>query len=172
MRRRLQRDVPSGLGPVGPQLRDLQLSAAICARLLLATIPVLCAGQPPGEDPATAIVRLVRDCSRSLQSGNAALFMGAFDRRRFAGHAALRERISALAQQRRIASSVAVGPVTGGPDEWRVSVDWLVELTPKLDPGPVERRRQKVDLRAARRGGRWRFVDLEPLEFFAAARED
>ncbi len=98
--------------------------------------------------------------------------MGAFERGRYDRYRALREQVTALAAQRRIASSVAAGPVTGGPDEWRVSVDWLVELTPKLDPGPMERRRQTVVLRAAKRRGRWKFFDIEPLEFFAASRDN
>ncbi|MDE0104839.1 MAG: hypothetical protein OXN89_20880 [Bryobacterales bacterium] len=147
-------------------------SAAIGRLLALAACTALFAGPLPAEDPTPAIVRLVRDCSRALQSGNAALFMGAFERRRYDRYQALREQITALTAQRRIASSVAAGPATGGPDEWHVSVDWLVELTPKLDPGPLERRRQTVVLRAAKRGGRWKFFDLEPLEFFAASRDD
>ncbi len=94
--------------------------------------------------------------------------MGVFDRRGFQGFAALREQVEALAAQRRIASSVAVGPVAGGPDEWTVEVDWLIELTPKLEPGSIETRRETVVLRLRRNGKRWRIVGLEPLGFFAA----
>jgi len=122
--------------------------------------------------PAADIKLLVLDASRSLQSANAALFMGLFDRVSFDGYAALREDIRALTAHRRIASSVAVGLIEGGPEQWTASVDWLLELTPKLDPGPVERRRQTVRVTVRKRGKRWRIVDFEPVGFFAPNRPD
>lgn len=119
------------------------------------------------SDPAAGIKRLLLDASRSLQSANAALFMGLFDRASFDGYAALREDIGALTAHRRIASSVSVGVPEGGPEQWTASVDWLLELTPKLDPGPVERRRQTLRVSVRKRGKRWRIVGLAPVGFFA-----
>ena len=119
------------------------------------------------SDPAIGIKRLLLDASRSLQAANAALFMGHFDRASFDGYPALREDIAALTAHRRIASSVSVGVPEGGPEQWTASVDWLLELTPKLDPGPVERRRQTLRVSARKRGKRWRIVGLAPVGFFA-----
>ncbi len=113
------------------------------------------------------IKQLVLDASRSLQSANAALFMGLIDRSSFDGYAALREDIRALTAHRRIASSVSIGVPEGGPEQWTASVDWLLELTPKLDPGPVERRRQALRVSVRKRGKRWRIVGLAPAAFFA-----
>lgn len=133
--------------------------------------PLLCMAPSSAAQPADAPsqIRLaVRDASRALQAGNAPLFLAAFDRQEFAGYGGLREQVSALVAQRRIASSVAVESVQGGPVEWTVDVDWLIELTHKLDPSPPEQRRDILKLRVRKRGRRWRVVDLEPLTFFAA----
>ena len=149
-------------GPSGVRCHRL---GAIVALLALLASPTVARSQV--SDPAIAIKRLLLDASRSLQSANAALFMGLFDRASFDGYAALREDIGALAAHRRIASSVSVGVPEGGPVQWTASVDWLLELTPKLDPGPVERRRQTLRVSVRKRGKRWRIVGLEPIGFFA-----
>ena len=135
--------------------------------LLVALIASPTAARSQVSDPAIGIKRLLLDASRSLQSANAALFMGLFDRASFDGYAALREDIGALTAHRRIASSVSIGVPEGGPDQWTASVDWLLELTPKLDPGPVERRRQTLRVSVRKRGKRWRIVSLAPVGFFA-----
>lgn len=137
--------------------------------LLAALMASPTAARSQASDPAIGIKRLLLDASRSLQSANAALFMGLFDRGSFDGYAALREDIGALTAHRRIASSVSVGVPEGGPEQWTASVDWLLELTPKLDPGPVERRRQTLRVSLRKRGKRWRIVGLEPAGFFAPA---
>ncbi len=127
---------------------------------------------PGGAQPddATRVRLLIRDASRALQAGNAPLFLAAFDRRAMPRFDVLREQVSAMTAQRRIASSVASGPLQGDPSVWTVRVDWLLELTPKLDPGPLERRRATLTLRVRKRGRRWKIVQLEPLEFFSALR--
>lgn len=137
--------------------------------LLAALMASPTAARSQVSDPAAGIKRLLLDASRSLQSANAALFMGLFDRASFDGYAALRADIGALTAHRRIASSVSVGVPEGGPEQWTASVDWLLELTPKLDPGPVERRRQTLRVSVRKRGKRWRIVGLAPVGFFAPA---
>ena len=78
----------------------------------------------------------------------------------------MRVRVLALTAQRTIASSVEIGPLReadGGP---ALSVDWLLQLTPLRDPGPVEIRQEKLALRFVKRKGKWKIAALEPLEFF------
>ena len=110
----------------------------------------------------------IRDASRALQAGNAALFMAAFDRRSFAGFQALRGQVTALTAQRRIASSVECGPPEGGPDVWTVRVNWVLDLTPKLDPGKLERRHETLVISMVKRGPRWKIANLEPAGFFSS----
>lgn len=111
---------------------------------------------------------MVRDASRALQAGNAPLFLAIFDRKDFAEYRELREQVTALVAQRRIASSVAVQSIQGGPIDWTVEVDWLIELTHKLDPSPLEQRRETLKFHLRKRGRRWRVVGLRPVTFFAA----
>ena len=122
------------------------------------------------EFPEDGVRRVVRDASRALQSGNPSLFMAAFDRTAFDGFRHLREQVGALAEQRRIASSVLSGPPDCEDAECTVRVDWLLELTPKLHAGPIEQRRETIVLALLRRGGRWRIVRLDPPGFFSSLR--
>ena len=118
------------------------------------------------SDLEVEIKRLVLDASRSLQSANAALFLGLIDRRSFDGYSMFRDDLRALTAHRRIASSVAVGVIEAGTEEGTATVDWLLELTPKLGPGPVERRHRTVRVTVRRYGKRWRIIDLAPIGFF------
>ncbi len=122
--------------------------------------------QPP--DDVAAIRRLIRDASRALQAGNAPLFLAALDREQFPGMEAFGEALAALTAQRRIASSVESSLPVGGPEEWTVRVDWLLDLTHKIDPGPVERRKATLTVTVRKRREKWRIVRLEPQSFFAA----
>ena len=135
--------------------------------LLASPLPLLA----QSESPADRIRLVVRDASRALQAGNAPLFMAAFDRHAFPGFPALREQVTALAAHRRIASSVESRVIDTGPEHWSVRVDWLLEMTPKLDPGPLERRHRTLLLRMVNRGKQWKIVDLEPQDFFSTLRQ-
>ena len=140
--------------------------AALIAAALAVTPPP-CRAESLAD--ADAIRRAIRDASRALQAGNAPLFLAWFDRRSFEGFDRFREQLFALAAQRRIASSVESGSPDEGPGGWTVSVDWQLDLTPKLDPGPVERRRETLSIGLRKRGGKWRIVSLRPRGLFASA---
>lgn len=142
----------------------LRRPALACLALL--AVPVSGSAQP--EDAAERIPLMIRDASRALQAGNAPLFLAVFDFGAVPDFASFREQVTALTEQRRIASSVAVSPVEGGTEVWTVRVDWLLELAPKLDPGPLERRRETVTVKVRKRGKRWEIVSLDRPELFAA----
>ncbi len=118
------------------------------------------------EDETAAVYLLIHDASRALQANNAALFLSKFDSRSMAGFDDLSVQIRALAVQRRIASSVESGPVREDDDGVAVTVDWLLQLTPLFDPGPVETRQESLSLRFAKRKGKWKIVALESIDFF------
>ncbi len=144
--------------------------AASTRRLLLLALPAGLRAIAQETRAADGIRRVVRDASRALQSGSAPLFLAAFDRRAFRDFASFRDQVSALTQQRRIASSVASGVPQSRAGEWTVEVDWLLQLAPKLDPGPVEQRRGTVVLGLREERGRWKIVRAEPRAFFASVR--
>ena len=149
-------------------------SALPCAGALAVGAWALLASPPPipaqSEVPADRIRLVIRDASRALQAGNAPLFMAAFDRGAFPGFPALRDQVTALAAHRRIASSVEISVTRAGPEHWAARVDWLLELTPKVDTGPLERRHGTLLLKMVNRGKRWMIVDLESSDFFSPLR--
>ena len=170
---RLRRGGLSRRSPVAP----LDLAAGAVSLVVLASFALAAPATVPSQEPTAAdsdavagIGDLVLDLSRALQAGNAPLFLAAFDRRAFGGFQRLREQVTALTEQRRIASSVESGQPVGAAGSWSVRVNWLLELTPREGVGPIERRHEVLVLRLVRGGKRWRIADLEPADFFAAAR--
>ena len=137
-----------------------------CACAVLALSPSVLAD----EDAAREIRLLIRDASRALQAGNAPLFLAAFDKRAFSDFPMLRDEVTALTAQRRIASSVESGSPVGAGGARTVRVDWLLDLTPKIDPGPLERRHESIVMTVAKRGGRWRVIGMQPAGFFRSVR--
>ena len=156
-------ELPAEVSPA--RIRGLAAAIGIVAAGLGVAASLL---PSDGVGDAEAVRRLIRDASRAIQSGNAALFLSSFDRRAMAGFDRFQDEVAALTAQRRIASSVQIGPPEGDPDECTVQVDWLLNLTPKLDPGPVERRHETLLLEVRRRGKRWKIVRVEPGNFFFA----
>ncbi len=111
--------------------------------------------------------RLLLDASRALQAGNAARFMGYFDKRSFEGFSDLQRKVTALLEARTVASSVDVVSIADGPEGKVAQVDWLLQLTPISGPGEVETRRQDVALTLSQlSSGEWRISSFAPVEFF------
>lgn len=109
---------------------------------------------------------MILDASRALQAGNAARFLGYFDKRRFEGFSELQRTVTALLEARTVASSVDVVSISDGPDGKSAQADWLLQLTPIAGPGAVETRRQKVELTLSQQSsGGWRIASFAPVEF-------
>jgi len=106
------------------------------------------------QSQAETARRLVFDASRALQAGNAARFLGYFDKRETPGFGRLRENVLALLAINTVASSVEVKQASVEDNEVRMTVDWLMQLTPADGVGPVEQRREQIEVRVR--------VDQEP----------
>jgi hypothetical protein len=119
-----------------------------------------------GSSDAAGIGRMLRDASRAIQAGNAASFLGYFDKDEFAGFAALRENVVALTGQRQIASSIEITELAGAENGYRVGVSWLLQLSYTGDPGAVESRQEAVTCAVKEIGGKWKVVQLEPVSLF------
>jgi hypothetical protein len=118
---------------------------------------------------AEAARRLALDASRALQAGEAPRFIGYFDRRRTPQIERLRENVAALCAQSAIASSVDIRVEEESAEAVRLSVDWLLQLTPIEDVGAVERRQAVLRVDVGESRGRPRIVLLEPVDFFRPA---
>jgi hypothetical protein len=138
------------------------------AVLWAASAALLFAQDAPRDNvEGRSLRRLVQDASRALQAGNAASFLHSFHRERFAGYPTLESHVVALTTQSDIASSIQIvetEPVQGG---YRLRVDWLLQLSVKETPGPLETRREGLSISVAEEPkGKWRITGIEPVDFF------
>jgi hypothetical protein len=109
----------------------------------------------------------VQDASRALQARNAGSFLRLFDRRQFAAYPELESHIVALTTQSDIASSVETVAIERDGGGYRLRVDWLLQLSILETPGPLEMRREVIEISAVEQEqGRWRISGLKPAAFF------
>ena len=118
------------------------------------------------DAPAENLGRTLRDASRALQAGNAALFLSHFDKKQFPGYARLESHVVALTRQADVASSIEIISSEADDKAQRVTVDWLLQLTPSGGFGPAIRRREEITIRFDPAGARPKIVSLAPVDFF------
>lgn len=117
------------------------------------------------EPDVTAVTRVLKDASRALQARNAARFLSYFDRKRSADYLEIESNVVALTRQADIASSIEVSDLTQEAGEYLATADWILQLTLISAPGQVTTRHENVHLRVAKSKGRWKIVELDPVDF-------
>ena len=130
--------------------------------LLMLPLAVCCRA----ADPAREVLDLVADAAASLSAGNVELFLKAFDPK-MAGYAKLRENVTGLIAQGDVQS--LIDPLEDeGDDRRRVAqFHWTLRIQRGQQATSFARREQVVKCRVEKQGGKWRIVELEPIEFFA-----
>lgn len=136
---------------------------ALVALLLLPAVPLA------AQESSEAARRLVLDASRALQAGNAARFLGCFDKRETPDFPRLRENILALLAIKTVASSVDITGAEPQGDVVQLTVDWLLQLSPAEGLGSVEQRQQQVRVRVRLRE-KPKITLFEPVAFFGPPR--
>ena len=150
-------------------MRLCRFALQVVALVLLNAAPAaqLWAQEAPQDNlAARGVRRVVQDASRALQVGNAAAFLRLFDRKQFAGYPTLESHVVALSTQSDVASSVQFIEIEQVASGYRLRVDWLLQLSVKETPGPLETRREVTEIRVEEEKGKWRIIDLEPVEHF------
>jgi hypothetical protein len=112
------------------------------------------------------VLDLIADLAASLSAGNVALFLQAFDPK-MPGYAKLRENVTGLIAQGDVQSFI--DPLEDEGDERRrvAQFDWTLLLHRGQEATSSARREQVVKFTVEKRGGKWRIVEVEPIEFFA-----
>ena len=130
--------------------------------LLLLPLAVCCRA----ADPAREVLDLIADAAASLSAGNAAGFLKAFDPA-MAGYAKLRENVTGLIAQGDVQS--LIDPLEDeGDDRRRVAqFQWTLRIQRGQQATSSARREQVLKCTVEKQGGKWRIVDLVPMEFFA-----
>ena len=145
------------------------LSLSTTIRIFSLLLLFLAVGTAQSQNEGTAeqrIARMLRDASRALQAGNAARFLGYFNRARFPSYADLESNIVALTRQAEIASSIKVSRAKQSRPIYQVEIDWVLQLTPSSGIGHVEERRASITVRVNTVEGRSEIISLAPVNFF------
>lgn len=154
---------------IGRPPRPFELARRIvaCVVIFLAAASLQSAQEAPDNPEARGVRRMVQDASRALQAGNAASFLRLFDRKQFAGYPSLESHVVALTTQSDVASSIQIVEIVPVQDGYRLRVDWLLELSVQETPGPLETRREVLEISVGEEAkGRWKITSLRPVEFF------
>jgi hypothetical protein len=129
-------------------------------------------------DSARDVWDLLGEAAHQLAEGNAAAFMDCFDPK-MAGYEELRVDVTALieeaaspgpsnaTQRGGIASSIEAVSDQGDDQTRSLEVDWILDIRQADGAMGAARRRERVKVRAARTGKKWRIVAFEPAGFFA-----
>jgi hypothetical protein len=133
-------------------------------RRVLLAIPL--AAYCHAADVAQEVLDLIADLAASLSAGDVALFLQAFDPR-MPGFAKLRENVTGLIAQGDVQSFI--DPLEDEGDERRrvAQFDWTLLMHRGQEATSFARREQVLKFSVEKRGGKWRIVGLEPIEFFA-----
>jgi ketosteroid isomerase-like protein len=121
--------------------------------------------QPIYADRAADIRASLSDVATALSAGDPEAAMAPFDKS-FADYATLSGFFQALTKAFQVASEVDVLEEEDNETETIVSTDWTLTLT-DLGTDATVRRNATVKLRLQRKDGKWKIVDLAPVEFFS-----
>lgn len=161
-------------GPQRPPVRGYQhgfsvIKAAKRLRVCILPLLFLAAGlaQVPNEaNQEHRVSRMLLDASRALQAGNAARFLGYFNRSGFDGYADLESNVVALTRQADIASSIEITSAKEEEGAYQVTIDWVLQLTPSGGIGRLEERRAAVTVEVSAAGDKSEITNLAPVDFF------
>jgi hypothetical protein len=117
-------------------------------------------------DPAQEVLDLVADAAGALSAGNASLFMKAFDPA-MTGYAKLRQNVMDLVALGEVESLIDLLEDEGDGQRRLEQFRWTLRMKRGDPSASFVRREQVVKCKAEKRGGKWRIVELEPIEFFA-----
>jgi hypothetical protein len=79
----------------------------------------------------------------------------------------LRSHLEALMTHANVLSSIELVEGAGDGGNYTADLDWILEIRPKPETGPLERRRERIKCAFRKQKRRWRVVSLAPVSFFA-----
>jgi len=131
---------------------------ALTLGLLLVTSASLRADRP--EDIRAQVVYV----ASALSGGNPSDALGPVDKS-FKDYSKLRDYFAALTQAYQVVSEVELKDEDDRETETKLQVTWRLTLT-DANTSTSTQRSADVDLTLVRKEGKWKIVDLSPVEFF------
>jgi hypothetical protein len=129
-------------------------------------------------DAKSDVWDLLSEAAHELNEGDDAAFMDCFDKK-MPGYEELRADVQALVreapppsgkdwnQRGGIYSSIELVADQGDDQARSLEVDWILDIRQTNGALGATRRQQRVKLRTAKTGKKWRIVAFEPARFFA-----
>jgi hypothetical protein len=113
---------------------------------------------PASADDRSDVLDAVAPLASALSSGDAAAFLGGFDKN-MPGFDELSANVNALLAQAVITSSVEF--ISRGKDD-TAQLEWYMEVKSKEEEGSLERRRETITIRL----GKGKLLSITPVTFF------
>jgi hypothetical protein len=126
---------------------------------------------PARGDAHSDVIALFGSLSAALTDWNVAAFMDGFDKD-MPGYGDLKTQVTALVNQADVTSSIEPIEEQGDETNYRIDLDWFLQVRSLLDNGPIVERRRLVHCQLRKDKKKWKIVSLQPIEFFAPARVD
>jgi hypothetical protein len=134
--------------------------ARICARAA-AVIAIVRAPVLHAADAETPLDRLAK-LATYLSENSVPEALACFDPR-MKDYPAIEADLGAIGAQTDVLCAIDVVSEHGEGEERTLDTDWFVELRSQADLGPVERRRERVQLRMKRDATKWKIVAMAPV---------
>ena len=150
-----------------------RLAFVIIAVLMAALSPMLARGQQ--QSPATVFTaqdasRLVHQMAQAVESNQRDKFLAAFDLTRMKDGPLFRQQVILFLSHRdyvRVHFNVTAVSMDG--DKGLATVQAEMEADPPNDYTPPQRQRATLHLTAERSGDQWKFIDVQPRDFFSTS---
>jgi hypothetical protein len=126
---------------------------------------------PARGDAHSDVIALFGSLSAALTDWNVAAFMDGFDKD-MPGYGDLKTQVTALVNQADVTSSIEPIEEQGDETNYRIDLDWFLQVRSLLDNGPIVERRRLVHCQLRKDKKKWKIVSLQPIEFFAPAKVD
>ena len=117
------------------------------------------------------MIALFGSLSAALTDWNVPAFMDGFDKD-MPGYGDLKTQVTALVNQADVTSSIEPIEEQGDDTNYRIDLDWFLQVRSLLDNGPIVERRRIVHCQLRKDKKKWKIVSLQPIEFFAPAKVD
>jgi hypothetical protein len=128
---------------------------------LAAVIPILRAPFLFASDAESPLDRLAK-LATYLSENSAPEALACFDPR-MKDYAVIEADIGAIGAQTDVLCAIDIVSEHGEGEDRTLDTDWFVELRSQAEGGPVERRRERVELRMKKDAAKWKIVAMAPV---------
>ena len=125
----------------------------------------LCPGASGAAEEETPFSRLAK-LATYLSQNSVPEALACFDST-MKDYALIEADIGAIGAQTDVVCAIDVVEEKGEGDERNLDTDWFVELRSQADGGPVERRRERVQIEMKRFRSTWKIVAMTPVSILA-----